>query len=107
VVSPYQISGARMASLALRPAVLEFVDMLSVAPDLRIEELVVGDGSRMADKTVKQACSPYGGVMLLAVKRRDGELLFPPVADTVLCRGDLVIAAGRADALAGLADDAR
>lgn len=107
VVSPYQISGVRMAGLALRPAVLEFVDMLSVAPDLRIEELVIGERSRLADRTVKDACSPYGGVMLLAVKRRDGELLFPPLADTVLCRGDLVIAAGRANSLAGLADDAR
>lgn len=35
-----------MAALVLRPAMLEFVDMVNMAPDMRIEELVVGERSR-------------------------------------------------------------
>lgn len=106
VVSPYVLSGLRMASLALRPAVLEFVDMVSVAPDLRVEELVVGRGSGLATLTVQEACAPYDGVMMLALRKADGELLIPPRADSVLCEGDLVIAVGQVASLTKLAEAA-
>jgi voltage-gated potassium channel len=106
VVSPYTISGARMASLALRPAVLEFVDMVSVAPDLRIEELVVGDGSRLASCSVREVCAPYEGVMILAVRQPSGDTLVPPRADTVLSAGDVLIVVGPVKALAQLAEGA-
>ncbi|HEX2043359.1 MAG TPA: potassium channel protein [Acidimicrobiales bacterium] len=106
VVSPYAVSGRRMASQALQPAMLEFVDMVSVAPDLRIEELVVGKSSALAARTVRDVCAPYEGVMVLAVRSPDGELLIPPRADTVLDEGDLIIVVGPADALAGMAKEA-
>ena len=48
VISPYTLSGVRMASLSMQPAMIEFVDMISVAPDLRIEELVIPTGSPFA-----------------------------------------------------------
>ena len=103
VVSPYAVSGVRMASQALQPAMLEFVDMVSVAPELRIEELVVGAGSRLASRTVQHVCAPYQGVMVLAVRSQAGDLHIPPRAETVLGEGDLIIAVGPADALAGMA----
>jgi voltage-gated potassium channel len=106
VVSPYRLSGARMASLALRPALLEFVDMVSVAPDLRIEELVVGEQSKMAGRTVRDVASPHQGVMILAVRSPDGQLLVPPRADTGLEAGDLLILLGPAPALTRLAEQA-
>jgi voltage-gated potassium channel len=106
VVSPYAVSGRRMAFQALQPAMLEFVDMVSVAPDLRIEELVVGKSSALAARTVRDVCAPYEGVMVLAVRSPDGVLLIPPRADTVLDEGDLIIAVGPADALAGMAKEA-
>ncbi len=107
VVSPYLLSGTRMAALALRPAMLEFVDMVSVAPDLRIEELVVGDRSPMAGSTVRDTAGPYDGVMILAVRSPDGTLLVPPRADTTLAAGDLLIVVGPMAALGQLAEQAR
>ena len=106
VVSPYAVSGVRMASQALQPAMLEFVDMVSVAPDLRIEELVLAKDSPLAARTVRDVCSPYAGVMVLAVRSGDGELLIPPRADTVLDAGDLIIVVGPAGPLAGMAQAA-
>lgn len=103
VVSPYAVSGVRMASQALQPAMLEFVDMVSVAPDLRIEELRVGDRSSLATLTVQEACRPWKGVMVLAVRSAEGELHVPARGDTVLGKGDLLIAVGPADALAAMA----
>ena len=106
VVSPYRLSGARMASLALRPALLEFVDMVSVAPDLRIEELIVGERSSLAGRTVRDVASPHDGVMILAVRSPDGQLLVPPRADTGLEAGDLLILLGPVEALTSLAEQA-
>jgi voltage-gated potassium channel len=107
VVSPYRLSGTRMAALAFQPAMLEFVDMVSVAPDLRIEELVVGDRSPLARSSVREVASPYDGVMIMAVRSPDGNLLVPPRADTVLNPGDLLIVVGPVDALNDLAARAR
>ncbi len=107
VVSPYRLSGTRMAALAFQPAMLEFVDMVSVAPDLRIEELVVGDRSTLAGASVRDAASRYDGVMIMAVRSADGSLLVPPRADTELAAGDLLIIVGPMDALADLAERAR
>ena len=106
VVSPYRLSGARMAALALRPALLEFVDMVSVAPDLRIEELVVGDGSSIAGRTVRDVAGPHPGVMILAVRSPDGQLLVPPRADTTLSAKDLLILIGPVGSLTKLAEQA-
>jgi voltage-gated potassium channel len=106
VVSPYRLSGARMASLALRPALLEFVDMVSVDPDLRIEELVVGEDSSIAGRSVREVAGPYQGVMILAVRNPNGELLVPPRAETGLSAGDLLILLGPVEALTRLAEEA-
>jgi voltage-gated potassium channel len=107
VVSPYRLSGTRMAALAFQPAMLEFVDMVSVAPNLRIEELVVGERSPLAGGTVRDAASSYDGVMIMAVRSPDGALLVPPRADTELHAGDLLIVVGPMDALGDLAERAR
>ena len=107
VVSPYRLSGTRMAALAFQPAMLEFVDMVSVAPDLRIEELIVGERSPLAGASVRDAAAPYEGVMIMAVRSPDGALLVPPRAETVLAAGDLLIIVGPMDALGDLAERAR
>jgi len=106
VVSPYRLSGNRMAALALHPAMLEFVDMVSVAPDLRIEELVVGECSPLAGATVRDACAPYDGVVILGVRSSDGTLLVPARADTELAAADLLIVLGPVAALGDMAERA-
>ena len=106
VVSPYLLSGTRMAALARQPAMLEFVDMVTVSPDLRIEELVVGAHSPLAGRTVRDACEPHEGVMILAVRGPDGQVVVPPKGDTALAAGDLLIVVGPMKALAELAEQA-
>lgn len=106
VVSPYRLSGIRMAALAFRPAMLEFVDMVSVAPDLRIEELILGERSSLAGATVREACAPYDGVLILGVRSADGSLHVPARADTTLAAGDLLIVVGPMAALGTMAERA-
>lgn len=106
VVSPYVVSGVRMARMALQPAVLEFVDMVNMAPDLRIEELLVDEGSPLASRAVRDVCAPYPGLMVLAVRNRLGRLIVPARADTILETGDVLIAVGPAGSLAQFAKEA-
>lgn len=95
VISPYKLSGHRMAALTLRPSLLDFIDMVTVGPDLRLDEIVVRDGSKLVGMTVDGACASHGGVTILAHKReRDDQLAAPPNGTTVLEAGDLVVAFG-------------
>jgi Trk K+ transport system NAD-binding subunit len=69
--------------------------------------LVVGDRSPLAGATVREAASPYDGVMIMAVRSPAGDLLVPPRADTELHAGDLLIVVGPMDALGHMAGRAR
>src|SRR5207237_1084283 len=57
VVSPYDLGGRRMAFLSLRPAVMEFFDLLMVAPAARLEEILVRTGSLLDGRTIGSACA--------------------------------------------------
>lgn len=103
VVSPYVLSGQRMASLALQPSVVEFFDMVTVAPDLRLEEIVVRPGSPLDGQTVGGVCATRDQMTILAVKKTGAELVASPDNDLGLGAGDLVVALGPVRTLGELA----
>jgi voltage-gated potassium channel len=95
VISPYELSGRRMASLSLRPSLIDFIEMLTVGPGLRLDEIVVRDGSPLVGQVVGEIKERYQGVTILALKRAsDEELAAPPDESMVLASGDLVVAFG-------------
>jgi voltage-gated potassium channel len=103
VVSPYALSGRRMAFLSLRPSVVDFIESVTFAPDLRLEEILVGADSWLAGKALREVGAAYPGVRVLAVKRREGgELVASPTADLALAAGDLAVVLGPTDALQDL-----
>jgi voltage-gated potassium channel len=104
VVSPYVLSGKRMASLALHPSVVEFIEMVTVAPDMRLEEMVVRPGSGLDGRTVGAVSADRDDVTILAVKKGGAELVASPGSDMVLASGDLVIALGPAKVLGELSE---
>lgn len=103
VVSPYSLSGQRMASLALHPSLVEFFDMVTVAPDLRLEEIVVRPGSPLDGKTVGQARGEDDQTKILAVKKLGADLIASPDDGVGLGAGDLVVALGPVKTLSELA----
>jgi len=103
VVSPYALSGARMAFLSTRPAVVEFIDMVTLAPHLRLEEIYVRPGSALDGSRVRDARSAHVGATVLAVRKEGAELVPSPDDGTMLEAGDLVVVMGAADALESLA----
>jgi len=99
VVSPYVLSGHRMAFLAQHPAVVDFLDLVRIAPDLKLEEMVVRPGSALDGATTGAASAAHRGATILAVKRPGAEPIAFPEPDVRLAAGDLVVALGPLDAL--------
>ena len=104
VVSPYALSGSRMAFLSTRPAVVDFIDMVTVAPNLRLEEIHVRAGSALDGATVREATSRHSGATVLAVRKASAGLVPSPDGSTRLGAGDLVVAMGDDEVLASLTD---
>jgi K+ transport systems, NAD-binding component len=94
VISPYRLSGRRMALLAMRPSMVEMLDLLGFGPDFRLEEVLVRPGSRLAGLTIAEALARYAGVSILAVKKPGAELTPAPGSSVRLESGDLIVSIG-------------
>jgi voltage-gated potassium channel len=96
VIFPLALAGRRLAMLALRPLLVDFIDttMHSRDRDLILEDVKVGQGSPVAGVTLKEGRSCCGGAVFLAIKKRDGTLLTNPPQETLLELGDELVVVG-------------
>lgn len=97
VVSPYKMSGQRMANLLLRPAVVEFIESSLSDPsvDLVMEEVHVPENSHLEGlDLVSSGLRKEFGLIIIAIKRKQGELLVNPSPQERLRGGDILIAIG-------------
>lgn len=97
VMSPYNLGGMRMAMAILRPAMLDFIEITTSRQslDLRMAEVAVGDGSAVAGKTLEESeIRQNYGLIIVAVKKDSGKMVFNPVASYRIESGDKLIALG-------------
>jgi voltage-gated potassium channel len=103
-ISPYAISGRRMAYAVLRPTALDLLEVVTRTdlPDLHVEERVVHPGGPLDGQTVgASGIRSRPGLILVAIKRQDGEIAFNPGDAVALAAGDtLIILGGRVQAAA-------
>jgi voltage-gated potassium channel len=97
VVSPYVIGGTRMAHAMLRPTVVDFIELATRSGhlDLQIEEARIAAGSllvgaRLKDSRLRQEL----GLIIVAIKKADGQMLFNPSAESTLQADDILIVLG-------------
>lgn len=88
------LGGTWMAFLALRPAVPDFFEMVTVDPELGFEEVDVRPGSPLDSKTVGEARSLYPGSLILSLTRDETAPRPFPDDDVLLVAGDRAIVAG-------------
>jgi voltage-gated potassium channel len=97
-VSPANIGGMRMASELMRPKVVTFLDQMlrDENRNLRIEEVQVEQGSSLDGRQVEALrLHDYGtGLLLLAMRARDGSYMFNPPAPTAVLAGCHLIVMG-------------
>lgn len=107
VATPYQIGGYHMATMALRPGVLDFLDVIvdSRHDELEVEEIEIPRTSFLAGKTIAGAISrDKTGVTILAINRKDGTTRINPLGTELLHQGDKLIVMGNRQQLENVAD---
>ena len=97
VFAPYTVAGYRLAQAVLRPHVFHFFDVAtrSMGLDVDVEQVRVIESSEFASRSLKQTRIRHDlGVIVLAIRKSDGRMIFNPPAETVISGGDHLIVMG-------------
>lgn len=97
VVSPYDIGARRMANTILRPTVIDFIELAvhNRNLDLQMEELIIGEQSQIKDVTLLDSdIRKDYNLIIVAIKKKSGEMIFNPASQTKLQPGDTLVALG-------------
>jgi len=97
VISPYRIGASRMAWAILRPSVVDFIDIAigGESLELQLEEIRIAPDSILIGKTLIAAgIRREWGVMIIAIKKHSGQMLFNPPSDTAFAAEDILITLG-------------
>jgi len=105
VLVPHLYGGVRMAQSVLRPTVTSFLELAGRggAVDLQMEELLVTATSDIVGKNlIESQIRPRFNLIIIAIKKASGEMIFNPQPQAVLETGDTMILVGKSDSLDGL-----
>ena len=100
VLAPYTITGSRLAQAILRPHVVQFLDFAALGLNVSIEQVRVAENSSWVSRSLRDLqIRREVGVIVLAIRRSTGQMVFNPDAEAVVNGGDDLIAMGAADQL--------
>lgn len=97
VESPYNVGALRMAQKILHPTVTDFLDLALVdqRKDIKMDEIPVSPSSDLVGVILKDSGIRQNfNLIIIAIKKADGSMLFNPSFETVIQAGDTVIAVG-------------
>ncbi len=97
VISPFGISGARMAQGLLRPHAANFVDLAIGRSfgEFALEDIPIGDAADYHGPLARLEVPRKHRVMIIAVRKKDGHLLTSIDKDTELAEGDVAVVIGK------------
>jgi len=102
IFAPYTMTGHRMAQALVRPHVHEFLDFTTqgIGLNVGIEQVQVAEKSEFARQSLAEMRLRKDlGVIVLAIRRSDGTMIFNPPADAEVVGGDFLIAMGEPEKL--------
>jgi voltage-gated potassium channel len=102
VISPYFISGRRMAALAIRPVAADFLDTVMHAEhlELSLKEITIPERSSLIDKNLEEAeIRQKSGANVLAIRKTDGAFNLQPLAVSKIEKGDILVVIGTVEQL--------
>lgn len=99
VVSPFTIAGRRMASLVMKPQIVEFLEVMvnSGEFELKLEQITINKKSYLVNKKLNQSNikSETDGATIIGIKKSDEEkMTINPMGNTLLEENDILIALG-------------
>ena len=115
VISPNQIAGQRLASIVIRPAVLQFLDVMidGVDAPMRMEQVEVEEGSWISEKTLRESgIGSKTGAVIVGINAPDGRMRTNPsstasISSVRLKDRDVLIALGNDEQLQRLREFVR
>ena len=102
VAMPYQIGGYHMATMVMRPGVVDFMDVLAShhSDDLQVEEVVIPPQSALNGSRLSHALEAHKfKVTVLAINGADGTSKVKPRGNETLYAGDSLILLGTREQL--------
>jgi voltage-gated potassium channel len=101
VVAPTIIGGHRMAMALTKPAVDDFIGSITANElGLAFEEVKVDSASQLVGRKLSETnIRSELDIVIVSIRRADGQILFNPSGDAVVGSGDILIAIGQAESL--------
>ncbi|MCU1327071.1 MAG: TrkA-N domain protein [Bryobacterales bacterium] len=97
VFAPFSMAGHRLAQALVRPHVSTFLDFTTTTMglDVSIEQVEIQRGSEVVTRSLRDLhLSRDYGVIVMAIRKVGGEMLFNPPAESTISAGDHLIAMG-------------
>jgi len=102
VESPYEMGAVSMAHHIIRPTVTNFLDLAFAhqRKDIQMEEIPVSESSDLVNVQLKDSGIRQNyNLIIIAIKKPDGDMLFNPSFETAIMPKDTVIAVGELENL--------
>jgi voltage-gated potassium channel len=109
VVAPTIIGGHRMAMALTKPAVDDFLGSITANKlelafeQLEVEPASILAGQKLSETTIRSELD----IVVVSIRRSDGQILFNPSGEATIESGDMLIAIGHAESLIELTALAR
>jgi voltage-gated potassium channel len=106
VVSPFSTGAEKMARFMINPSIEDFLEIADArGRELELADIVVQPHSPYVGKPLSETDLRTRGVMVIGIRRANGERLMPPPGHAVLQAGDSLFAFGTAEAVNGILGD--
>lgn len=100
VVSPFSTGAQKMARFMVTPSIEDFLEIAdSRGNELELADVHIGADSPFIGKQLEQTDLREKGVMVIGIRRADGERLMPPPGSAVIEEGDSLFAFGSTEAV--------
>jgi voltage-gated potassium channel len=96
-VSPYVIGGNSVADSIIKPNVSQFFELAlgNSEYNIEVEEILVTGKEYFAEKKIIESNIRKEGIIIVAIKKKDGSFIYNPGPEEFIAKGDTLIALGR------------
>jgi voltage-gated potassium channel len=110
VILPYLIGGKRMAQNLITPTVADFIELTMVDSELGLEmgeAKIITNSSFVNKNLIESNIRRDYGLIIVAIKKSDGKMLFNPTSDVILHAEDVIVVLGQKKDLTRLKEDSK